>query len=74
MGVHTLPCTQPYFRWANQVLYSPGSIMPPRRIYDHEVVYVVSGQGEIIIVGQAHAALAYALPIALISRRRAVRF
>lgn len=30
--------------------------MPPRRIYDHEFVYVMRGQGEIIIDGQIHAA------------------
>ncbi|MBV9863759.1 MAG: AraC family transcriptional regulator [Abitibacteriaceae bacterium] len=30
--------------------------MPLRRIYDHEFVYVISGEGEIIIEGQAHPA------------------
>lgn len=59
--MHSLPFTLPYIRWANQVLYSPGSTLPPRRIYDHEFVYVMSGQGEIIIEGQAHPALADAL-------------
>lgn len=30
--------------------------MPPRRIYDHEFVYVISGSGEIIIEGQPYMA------------------
>lgn len=51
-----LPFGVPFIRWANQVLYSPGTTMYPRRIYDHEFVYVMAGCGEIVIEGQSYPA------------------
>lgn len=51
-----LPFALPFIRWANTVLYEAGTAMAPRRIYDHEFVYVMAGRGEIVIEGQARSA------------------
>lgn len=52
----TLPFVVPFIRWADVSTLAAGYAMPPRRLYDHELVYVTAGAGEIVIAGQAHAA------------------
>lgn len=54
--INNFPFVVPFIRWADLSTLASGYAMPPRRIYDHEFVYVISGAGEIIIEGQAHPA------------------
>jgi len=47
----------PYVRWADSVLVQPGGHGAwHRRLYDHEFVYVLEGQGHIVLEGRAHFA------------------
>jgi AraC-like DNA-binding protein len=53
----TSPFVLPFIRWANvAVLYSPGSVSQ-RRLYDHELVYVMAGRGHIAIEDRKYSAL-----------------
>ena len=52
----SLPFALPFIRWANQALFPAGTGMTPRRIYDHELVYVMAGSGDIVIEGQVYPA------------------
>ncbi|RYX79922.1 AraC family transcriptional regulator, partial [bacterium] len=47
----------PFIRWANTVRIPRGGHGAlNRRLYDHELVYVLEGQGNIILDGQTHPA------------------
>ena len=47
----------PYVRWADSVRVEAGGAgARSRRIYDHELVYVLEGEGEIVLDGARHPA------------------
>lgn len=46
----------PYIRWAGVTIAEPGGVTPTRRLYDHELTYVLSGQGEILTERGRYAA------------------
>ena len=55
--VETFPFELPYVRWADSVLiHAGGNGAWQRRLYDHEFVYVLEGQGHIVLDGRAHFA------------------
>ncbi|HEX8550939.1 MAG TPA: AraC family transcriptional regulator [Abditibacteriaceae bacterium] len=49
-----LPFSVPFIRWADVARMTTGTMR--RRIYDHEFVYVLGGQGTIVIEGARHTA------------------
>ncbi len=52
----------PFVRWADTVRVESGGIgTHTRQIYDHELVYVLEGDGEIVIGGKRHIARADSL-------------
>jgi AraC-like DNA-binding protein len=60
MSTHddALPFLVPFIRWADVVDIPPNIGSPDRRrLYDHEFVYVVAGDGHIVIEGTAHRAV-----------------
>jgi AraC-like DNA-binding protein len=53
----TSPFVLPFIRWANvAVLFHAGAVSH-RRLYDHELVYVMAGRGHIVIENRTYAAL-----------------
>jgi len=48
--------TIPYVRWAGLTFDLPQTSLPPRRLYDHEINYVLSGAGTCCFGGREHAA------------------
>lgn len=50
------PFTVPFIRWADIADFTPRSVMAPRLIYDHELVYVVNGHGNVILNGRSFPA------------------
>lgn len=46
----------PYVRWAGIDIFQPHRAMTTRRLYDHEIVYTLSGEGFIIYDGVQHFA------------------
>lgn len=53
----SFPFQVPFIRWADfAVLRAGGSGPELRRLYDHELVYVVAGKGHIVIEGVSHEA------------------
>lgn len=46
----------PYVRWAGVTIAAPGNVLPVRRLYDHEICYVLSGEGSFVIDGCEHRA------------------
>ena len=47
----------PFIRWADTVRVAAGKNGAfERRLYDHELVYVLEGQGSVVLDGQKHAA------------------
>jgi AraC-like DNA-binding protein len=51
----------PFIRWANYAPYRVGGVLPPRQLYDHEFIYIISGKAHIVIDGTAHPAPADSL-------------
>ena len=52
----------PWVRWADSVrIEAGGAGARDRQIYDHELVYIVDGEGEIVLDGCSHAARADSL-------------
>jgi AraC-like DNA-binding protein len=52
------PFVVPFIRWADIIDIPPNSSAPDRRrLYDHELVYVMAGDGHIVIEGMAHRAV-----------------
>ena len=57
MSAANPPFSVPFVRWADTVRVEAGGAgTRPRQIYDHELVYVMEGEGEIILDGQTHPA------------------
>jgi hypothetical protein len=55
---YSLPFAVPFIRWADVVDIPPNASSPDRRrLYDHEFVYVLAGDGHIVIEGTAHRAV-----------------
>lgn len=52
-----LPFILPFIRWADVVTLTQRRSVEQRRIYDHELVYVVAGRGRIVINNVAHEAI-----------------
>lgn len=53
-----LPFIVPYIRWADVAHIRAGMCGPQqRRLYDHEIVLCVGGNGHIVIEGQSHHAI-----------------
>ena len=51
------PFALPYVRWADTVFSEAGNVWThERQIYDHELVYVLEGQGHIVLDGVRHLA------------------
>lgn len=50
-----LPFTLPFIRWANVAVLTNWTVHE-RRLYDHELVYVMAGRGHIVIEGQKYSA------------------
>ncbi len=48
----------PYVRWADVAVMSPHYLTPMRRLYDHELVYVLGGHGTITIENRKYSAQA----------------
>lgn len=60
--MNSAPFSVPYVRWADTVRVEMGGIgTRHRQIYDHELVYVLEGDGEIVINGMRHVARADSL-------------
>lgn len=54
---YSWPFVVPFIRWADVAPFAPGQAAPlRRRIYDHELVYVLEGAGRITIEGACHEA------------------
>src|SRR4028119_216982 len=61
-SVSQSPFKMPFIRWADVIDIPPNLASPDRRrLYDHEFVYVMAGDGHIVIEGTAHRALPDAL-------------
>lgn len=52
----SLPFSIPFIRWANLTIANGRSPTALRRIYDHELIYVMGGSGRIVIETQSLAA------------------
>jgi len=46
----------PYVRWAGIDISPPHQMMPTRRLYDHEIIYTLSGEGFVIYDDDKHFA------------------
>lgn len=46
----------PYVRWAGVSIAAPGDAVPTRRLYDHEITCVLSGEGEVVFEELVYAA------------------
>ena len=46
----------PYVRWAGIDICPPHQAMPTRRLYDHEIVYTINGEGFVVYDGVRHFA------------------
>jgi AraC-like DNA-binding protein len=51
------PFVLPFIRWADIAVLTQSESVSQRRLYDHELVYVMSGRGQIEIEDRAHPAL-----------------
>lgn len=51
------PFVVPFVRWADVAVLPPRRAVEQRRLYDHELVYVMSGRGHIVIENCAHEAI-----------------
>ena len=57
-SMNQLPFVVPYIRWADVAHIRAGMCGPQqRRLYDHEIVLCVGGNGHIVIEGQSHHAI-----------------
>jgi AraC-like DNA-binding protein len=54
--MNTSPFSLPFIRWANVAVLTSSASVAHRRLYDHELVYVMAGHGEIVIEKVAHEA------------------
>ena len=61
-GESPFPFAVPYVRWADTTISGKGTVWThDRQIYDHELVYILEGNGYIVLDGVRHVALADSL-------------